>query len=568
MQQEAAKPPGRNWWLPVLIIAPYLAFLGTLPLMEPDEGRYSEIPREMLESGDWVTPRLNYVKYFEKPALHYWLTALAMKAFGRNEFAARFFPMLFSLLTVGAVYLLAGKLYGKRAATISALVLAGSLFWFIMGRVNIIDPVVSSLIAMSLVSFLMWDLEEDRKKKLLYLFGYYALAALATLAKGLIGILFPGGIVFWYIVGTRRFRIFRDMGLWWGIPLYLLIAAPWFIAVSLRNPDFAAFFFIHEHVDRFLTKVHKRDEPLYYFIPIMTGGLLPFTGYLIPAVIEPVRRIWKTKVREAQPEFFLILWMLLVFAFFSVSNSKLPPYILPVFPAAAVLTGGYIDRREREWDASGFLPRAHWWGMGALILMLFIPVIGALIQEDYPVARALPYAILPAALVAAAVVSAIVAGRRSAHGVTPYLHLAMVGLVLGLLPAIRDMILPFKAERPVSRALEQLAAPDEPIVGLYHYKQSVPFYTGRRMVVVEHMGELEFGYSRAPDREEWLWTTDRFLEEWRSGRRLWVIAADKTLERSRGVDGPTTGDLLGEYHLVERSGYMNLITNLPVDMHR
>jgi 4-amino-4-deoxy-L-arabinose transferase-like glycosyltransferase len=585
--ENIAQKPARRWWLAVIIIVPYFAFLGTLPLFGPDEGRYAEIPREMLEKHDYVTPTLNYVLYFEKPVLHYWLTALSFKIFGLNEFAARFFPAVMSLLGIGGVYLLGRKLYGERAAMISALVLAGSLMWFVLARVNITDPVVSSLISLSLMSFLMWDVEQDPAKKRWCLTAYYGFAALATLAKGLIGLLFPGGIVFWYIILTRRFRIFKDMGLWWGIPLYLLIAAPWFIIVSLRNPDFAWFFFVHEHFLRFTTTIHNRNEPIYYFTPLIVSGLLPFTGYLIPALVKPLRTMWKSRFKgekarpspfpgekarlpEAQPELFLTLWMVLIFVFFSVSGSKLPPYILPVFPAAALLIGRYMNEAEESWDGKGLFPKAHWWGISAAVFLVFVPTIGVFIQRDYPPAEILHYAILPTALIIAALVPALWLGRRKETGLTPYLYLTTLCFTFGLLPAIMDLIGPTKAERPITMAIQTMAGPDEPVVGLYNYMQNAPFYTQRRLVLVDYQGELKFGFTRAADRDEWQWTTDRFLKEWHSGKRLWVIVSDGGLNRlwvrttDTTVSGRPIKDELGDYVLVERSGYTNLITNLPI----
>ena len=272
-------------------------------------------------------------------------------------------------------------------------------------------------------------------------------------------------------------------------------------------------------------------------------------------------------MKEAQPELFLLLWIVLVFGFFSASGSKLLPYILPLFPAAALLTGRYINIVEESWDGGGLFPRAHWWGIAAAIFFVFVPFIGAFVQRDYPVSYALPYTVLPTVLVLAVIGLGLWLCRQKAFGLTPFLYLVTLACVFGLLPAIRALIEPSKAERPITQAVQTLAAPDESIVGLYHYQQNAAFYTQRRIVLVDYEDELEFGFAHAADRDDWQWSTERFLKEWRSGKRLWVIVTDKGMSRT-DVLGHPIEDELGDYVLVERSGHVNLITNLPLTKNR
>lgn len=559
----------------ILIIFSYFAFLGHLPLFEPDEGRYAEIPREMLASGDFITPTLNYVKYFEKPILHYWLTAGAFRVFGLKEFSARFFSAFFALLGIFGVYFLAKRLYDKATALTSALVLGGSIIWYVIARVNVIDMEVSSLVSLSLISFFLWeagnltgkDRDEYFKthfpKGRFYLAGFYGLAALATLSKGLIGLVLPGGIVFWYIIGTRRFRLFKRMGMGWGIPLYFLIVLPWFLAVSLRNPGFAWFFFIHEHFLRYTKGISHSESSLFYYIPIIIGGLLPFTAYLIPALKAPVKRVWKSRIREGQAEFFLLLWIVLIILFFSFSKGKLPTYILPVFPPFAVLIGRYIRRCQEKWDRTGRFPGIHWGGIGTACLFPVAALAAPFVQNHYPVSEVFLYAMLPFALSAAAVGGAILWSRRKKGGIEAWLFLTSVCLILGLTPLIARAFAPYRSVKTISKIVANLAKPDEPVIALEHYWQGLPFYARRRVVVVNYCGELDFGIRHAPDREKWFWDFNRFLKVWRSSRRIWVVVSDKGFKESDGKDDSTVREKLGPLCLVAREGYVNLITNVP-----
>src|SRR5665647_433260 len=318
----------------------FFQFLGKFPLMEPDEGRYSEIPREMLESGDFVTPMLNYVKYFEKPPLHYWLNALSISIFGENEFATRFPGALSGLLTVLFTYHVGRKLFGRRAGLMAALILGSSTGFLVQGRMNLTDMTLTFCMTVSIGCFLLASRPDERNKNCYY-YMFYLFAALAVLAKGLIGLVLPGGIIVLYMFSCRRWSLLKEMKLLPGILLFLAVAAPWFVLVSLRNPEFAQFFFIHEHFQRFLSKVHGRYQPIWFFIPILLLTMLPWSFFVPQAVI----RAWRErKEKGGDLLVYLILWACFIFLFFSKSNSKLIPYILPVFPPLALLVGLLFNR--------------------------------------------------------------------------------------------------------------------------------------------------------------------------------------------------------------------------------
>ncbi|GAB1427419.1 hypothetical protein MASR2M17_08450 [Aminivibrio sp.] len=286
--------------LVLLSLTLYFRGLGDHGLLEPDEGRYSEIPREMMESGDFVTPRLNYVKYFEKPVLSYWLTAGAFALFGENEFAGRFWPALLALGGALFTWMLARFLYGRETALLSSVILVTSLVYFAIGQINITDMPLSFFLTMALTGFYL-GLEKDRRYYLLF----YAGMALAILTKGLIGIVLPGGIIFWYMILTRKWRIPRSALYLPGIILFFALVLPWFVEVCRRNSDFFYFFFVQEHFLRYATKMHGRYEPFWFFIPILLAGLFPWTGLLPGALRSAKPASWRALKERPQPELFL-----------------------------------------------------------------------------------------------------------------------------------------------------------------------------------------------------------------------------------------------------------------------
>ena len=309
-------------------------FLGRYPLLEPDEGRYSEIPREMLERLDFITPHLNYVKYFEKPPLLYWMNALSMAIFGQNEFAARLPCAVAGLLTILFTYWLGRKLFDRLTGLYGAIIIGSCLGFVAQSRITLTDMPLTLCLTVSLGSFIL-AVRSAGREKCGYLYLAYAAAALAVLAKGLIGILFPGAIIFLFMLFRKRWRLLLEMRLVTGMALFFAIAAPWFILVSMRNPEFARFFFIHEHFERFLTKVHSRYQPVWYFIPVLLGIMLPWTIYLPSAL----RDAWRKRQGEHGDNLaYLAIWAIFIFLFFSKSSSKLMPYILPAVPPLALLT--------------------------------------------------------------------------------------------------------------------------------------------------------------------------------------------------------------------------------------
>lgn len=236
-----------------LIIALFFSVtLGLRPYGTPSEARYIEIARQMVTSGDWLTPRLNGVKYFEKPPLFYWLEAAQFELFGMEEFSGRFWIMIMMTALCMLAYAAASNLYGRRAGIISAVTLATSVLGFALSRIVLLDVPLSLFLCSTLFAFIFAVRSEQKKQRDGLLLLMYVLAALAAMTKGLIGIVLPGLIIGNWIMLTGRWSLLRQVRLLPGLLIFLVITVPWHVMVNKITPEFFHFYFIHEHFERYL----------------------------------------------------------------------------------------------------------------------------------------------------------------------------------------------------------------------------------------------------------------------------------------------------------------------------
>lgn len=501
-------------WAWVAFALVWFGTLGARSLITADEGRYAVLSLNMLWSGDWITPRLNGVLYFEKPALQYWAGAIAYQLFGINEFAARFWPGLASLASVAVVAFSATRLWGREAGLTAAL-LAGSMVWiYANGHYLTLDAGLGFFLTLALCAFILAQRDEATPaERRHFMWLTWAAMAGAVLSKGLVGLVIPGATLVLYSLISRDALIWRRMQWLSGLVIFLMLAAPWFIAVSLRNPGYAEFFFIHEHFTRFLTKVHGREGAWWFFLPLLVGGLMPWTA-LLPAML---RQGWQRSAGRFQPGRVLLIWSVFVLVFFSASSSKLPSYILPMFPALALLGAAWIVQR----------PARSLRAVVALPLVLSLGLIVAAVVFARRSGGSLPPEILEpmarAVLVAAVVL--LVGALLSGWAVMRERRLPAVAALAagGLLAAAIGTAgheaygIELKSAKRLAAALAPHLEASTEVFTVRDYDQTLPFYLGRNVILVDYVDEFEFGQKAEPGVS--IPSLEEFAARWQTAPR-------------------------------------------------
>lgn len=332
----------------LIIIGVYLYGIGHLPLLGPDEPRYAQVAREMFLRGDLVTPTLGGHTWFEKPPLLYWMMIGAAKLFGMNEWSARLGPAICGLLTIAAVWRVGREVERVDGpadfAFWSALVTASCLGLIVFSRAASFDVVVTMTTTWSLGFFLLYAL----RKNIWLLAGFYVFVGLSLLAKGLVGVVIPFGVVGFYYLLRRTWperHVF--VSLLWGIPLAVAVAATWYGPVIARHGwTFIDEFFVQHHFARYVSNKYHHPQPLYFYPAIILLLALPWTPYLIAALVKARRWVWRGNDGLSILRVFALAWLVMPIVFFSFSGSKLPGYILPALPAGALLVVDWIGGRN------------------------------------------------------------------------------------------------------------------------------------------------------------------------------------------------------------------------------
>lgn len=334
----------------LLIVVVYLTGL-SIPLLGPDEPRYAQVAREMFERGDWITPTLGGFDWFEKPALLYWLEIASFHLFGVNEFAARFGSALFGIGTVAFLWLAGREAGGRKFADILAIISASSLGLLTFSRGGSFDIILTFPIAASMSSYYIWDKRERGSEpgRMKFLVLFYAFAGLALIGKGLVGIVFPYAIVaFYYVIGRRLPSKAVLLSVFWGTVVCLAVASLWYVPMYHANGwKFIDEFFIQHHFQRYTSNKYLHPQPFWFFFVVLPLMTLPWLPFFFSSLWTSLRD--KLKGAAEADQFsslgsFAAAWLIVPLAFFSFSGSKLPGYILPVVPAAMILTAFSVYR--------------------------------------------------------------------------------------------------------------------------------------------------------------------------------------------------------------------------------
>jgi 4-amino-4-deoxy-L-arabinose transferase-like glycosyltransferase len=476
-------------------------------LVHPDEGRYAEIAREMSVSGDWVTPRLNGIKYFEKPALQYWMTAATYDAFGVHQWTARLWPALAGFVCVLFTGYVGLRLGGAQLGLYSAAALAGSVWHIVNAHFLTLDSGLTLWMGAGFGGLLVAQRGDatPREQRSWMLVAWAALA-LAVLSKGLIGVVLPGGALLLYSLLTRDWGLWRRLHIVAGTIVFVVIAAPWFVVVSLRNPGFFDFFFIHEHFTRFLTGEHRREGPWWYFLPILLVGTLPW----VTVFAWTLRRAWihaPVSRNGFSWQRFALVWSAFILLFFSASGSKLPSYILPMAPALALIIGRELELLPESLFIRLSLPLLALMGVVWLFAMFGYDAIAArLADARQPLPPLLAYGPWIKAALGVAFAGGVVSllAMRRCRRTASVLGLAFTTLVAVQLALTGfDELAELRSSEPLLQRIDAQYGPlrrDVPFYSVHMYDQTLPYYLGRTVTQVEHPDELAMGLASEPEK--------------------------------------------------------------------
>jgi 4-amino-4-deoxy-L-arabinose transferase-like glycosyltransferase len=505
------------WAASLAIVLTYVCLLGRYRLAEPDEARYAEIAREMIELRDWVTPHLNYVKYFEKPPLVYWLTAISFDLFGASEAVARLWPALFGLIGLVMACALGRSMYDAWTGDAAAAVLAASPLYFGLSQVLTLDMPLTGLMTIGLGAF--WFAFRDPRHRRLWVLVLYGTTGLAVLTKGPVAAVLNGGIILAFLLWRGEWAALRWVLSPIGVLLFVLVTLPWFVLVSRRNPEFLNFFIFDQHVKRFLSP-NEHQQGGWFFFPIVFGGMLPWTAFAVfaPRMLRQfLARLLKRRVSDAT--LFCVLWSGVVFGFFSLSGSKLATYVLPMFCPLAILAARFFKRVVEEEQARVLRGGATALLIFAAVAVLAGVVVGAVVDRPQ-VAVILPRIYLGGVVLAVMTGTILILLQRRVYQAN--LVMMFVGMLVLQLIAIsgRTVTEQYPA---LGMAIRQQARPQDQVILYNHYVQGIPFYAGRRVVVVGGHGELDFG-SHQGDQSAFFWEQDESLvEAWQSSRRVFLV---------------------------------------------
>ena len=500
--------------LALLVLAVWVEPPGSW-LAEPDEPRYAEIPREMLAAGDLVVPRLDGVPYFEKPPLLYWANAGSFALFGETPFAARLPTRIAGLGTALLVLFGVGRLWGRRTGLLAAAFFLVSPLAFTFSRLNLTDGVLTFFFTATLVAGFATIRTRTAGRPALALSALTgALAAGAFLSKGLVGIVLPGGILLLWALATRQLRGLLPLVAGPSVPVFLALSVPWLWLAERRTPGFLHFFFIHEHFQRFATPIANRPGPIYYFVLVFVAGFLPGLAFFAQGV-RPIGR-------DHPNALFFLIWFAVIFVFFSLSHSKLSPYLFPAFPPAAALAARGLLAGEAAGRRGAFV--------FAAAASAFLPVAALAIpsaRSAVTAAGTWPVAIAGTGILVAAAIASFAARRDSERSMGAlavgwaglYIALAFLWPHTALAKDIRELALSARSAAS--------AAPAGRIVSYRTYLQGFPWTLKTVVPLADHTSELEYWWLPEKERREIFWSRDDFWGRWKSGERLVVLLRNR-----------------------------------------
>ncbi len=525
--------------LTLLFLIFYLFWIGSYPFFIPDEGRYSEVAREMVATGDYITPRLNGVAFLDKPILYYWLQAIAVRLFGVKEWALRLFPAMLGVLGCIVTYICGRRLFSRRVGFLSAIILATTPLYFGGSHYANLDLEVAVFISCTLL-FFMTGIQSEDKSRPYFFFAAYLSAALAFLTKGLIGIVFPMVILGSWMILLNRLALMKKLHLVCGVILFSIVVLPWYWLVQKANPAFLHYFFVTQQVTRFLSEgVFNNPTPFWFYVPIVLIGFFPWTSFFIQALGISIRNVIKDRYQH-QIELFLLLWFSFVFVFFSIPQSKTITYILPVFPAAALLVGHVLST---FWETPK--TKTIYWGVVILSLIGLLLAILFLALPHYQwleiSTNLTPYLTTIAILFLISLSLAFFSLRQTTLRLLFTTCASISSLSLFIL-AMSTIYLNHDTAKPLIEELKLVMQPQEEVANYFKFYQDVPLYLGKRITLVANWDALNIAKRDNWVRElwygipfqktdDWLISEKTFFERWHNKKRMYAFVNENFFDQ-------------------------------------
>ena len=530
----------RSRWIAGAFLICALAWFAGLEyrgLFTPDEGRYADIAREMLDSNDWVTPRLNGIKYLEKPPLQYWATAGAFAMLGVDEWTARLWPALTGFLGVVFTAFAGLRLAPRSPWLLTALTVAGCWGYVLGAQFLTLDMGLTFFLTVAMLSFalsLRPDASPGAERGWMIL--AWAAVACAVLSKGIVGIVIPALALVVYVMLERDLSTLKRLHWAPGLAVLAAIALPWFVLAQQRNPEFFHFFFVQEHLERYLLPNHHRPGPWWYFIPVLLVGLLPWT----PSIPAAFARAWRAPAPLGfKLDRFLVIWTAVVVVFFSASHSKLPGYVLPAVPAVLLLFARHypgLSGGARCAPAIACVTS----GLALALLAVALPSLSphwSWTEFDGQYAIWLFAAAL--SMWAAGLVGLHLHWRASDEASIVVVGLGSLLAVQIALSGTHVLDEHYSSERIVEAVVgDTLRFPREPpFYSVASFDQSVPFYLGRPVTLVGYKDELAPGIAAEPGK--YVASVEEFRGRWDGHGEAFAIMTPHFYEKlkEQGLPG-------------------------------
>ena len=456
--------------------------LGARPIWDIDEGMHASTSKDMVLSGDWVTPTFNGENFYDKPILHNWFVALSFLVFGFTEFAARLPAAILGLGCVMATYLLGRRMSGPKTGFLSGVILATNGEFIILSRTVVHDISLAFFVTLTLFSFYMGFKNEKHRRR--YVLLCYVSSGFAVLAKGPLGVLLPALIIGLFLLLEGKLHFLREMVTGWGILIFFAITAPWYILISLSNKDYAGYFFIDQNLMRFLSPKAQHHGPFYYYFPVLLGGFFPWSCFLPLALYHPLRGGFR-KLDEGTV--FLMVWFVIVFVFFTLASSKLSTYILPLFPAVSLLVG--LLWRDLLETPTLELRKESLYPLGLCLVFFLLALL--YVRVNPPIRYESEYGV---ALNDVTTVCILIAG---AVALSFFLHLnknskasffTLTGMVIVVIYftilVIIPSVDPYRSTKGFAQKLDRRVDPEEKLVFYRRLRDSALFYTDRKAIVL------------------------------------------------------------------------------------